>query len=162
MSYELALELKQAVASGTMKEEDAIEQYKRSITLRDLGSVWAKPSEIGCFVWLQVGGLEDASVVATPRTRIRVAGQMLTETELEFGISTYAIDGGFSGKYARRFGVQDLRLDESGRFELDIDIADFQAKLGGSAIGSRIHDWWCATGRNDAKLEITLVEIVQK
>jgi hypothetical protein len=166
-SYQLAMKLKDAVALKVMTEADAIAEYKRAASLTDQGTVWARPSEIGCFVWLNVSTKTGANVLVTDRTRIRVIGTLLKpsllEAEgLEFGISTYTVGGGFVGKYSRVYSPEVIKINDSGAFEFVIDIADLTASSSGSAVGLSIHDWWCSTNRNDAKLEIIHVEIFEQ
>lgn len=161
-SHQLAVELKNAVASEMMTEADAIAEYKRAATLTDQGTVWARPSKIGCFVWLNVSTKTGANVLLTERTRIRVTGTLLTPTDLELGISTYTVGGGFVGKYSRTYSTEDMKINDSGEFEFVIDVADLAAKSSGFPVGLSIHDWWCSTKRNDARLEIVHVEVFEQ
>ncbi len=70
-------------------------------------------------------------------------------------------DGGFSGKYSHEIPTQQLNQSAEGKFEWVVSVGDLLSKSGDSAIGSMVHDWWCVTESNAAKIEIVRVEILE-
>ena len=78
------------------------------------------------------------------------------------GISTYAANGGFSGKYSHEIPTQQLNLTAKGKFEWIVDVGDLFPQTGNSPIHSLVHDWWCVADSNTAKLEIIRVDILDE
>lgn len=159
--FELESKLKQAVENRELTEAEALASFKKSVNMNSQGSVWAKASKIGCLVWLDVKSEDGERVLLTETTRIRITGRLLAAKKLKMGVSTYAADGGFSGKYSHEIPTQQLNQSAEGKFEWGISVGDLVSKSGESAIGSLVHDWWCVTESNAAKIEIVRVEILE-
>ncbi|MGB4741942.1 MAG: FecR family protein, partial [Fuerstiella sp.] len=160
--FELASKLKQSVATGELTEAEALNEYKKSANMNNEGSVWAEPSKTGCLVWLDVRDEQRRRILLTDQTRIRVAGRLFGSTELEMGFSAYAVNGGFAGKYSQSVAVQDFKRSAEGKFECVINVGDLLPQSDEKPIDLLIHDWWCVTDSNTAKLEITRIEILDK
>lgn len=159
---ELQNKLKQAVLKGELSEAEALTKFKESMNINSVGSVWAKPSKMGCLVWLDVTEEDGKRVLLTETTRIRVNGRVYNSARLEMGVSTYAANDGFSGKYSYEIPIRKLNLSEEGKFEWVVDVDDLLSETGKSAVGFLVHDWWCVTDSNTAKLEIDHVEILEQ
>lgn len=160
--FELASKLKRSVATGDITETDALIEYKKSVSMNNEGSVWAKPSKTGCLVWLNVSDEQRRWVLLTEQTQIRVSGRLFGSTELEMGLSTYAVSGGFSGKYSQNISTQKLKRLADGKFVWVINVGDLLSQSNEQAIDLLVQDWWCVTDSNTAKLEINRVEILDK
>ena len=159
----LAGQLKKAIALGEVSEAEAIAEYKNAVTLDDRGSVWAIPSQFGTLVSLRVSGWSAAPVVATWEATFRVRGKLYGTTNLQLGISTYAPDGGFAGKYSVSLSADELRRDGDA-FDVTLPLDRFvgeDSRFDASPSGKVIRDWWCVTKSNKAKLEITHVELIE-
>ena len=160
--FELASKLKQSVAMGELTEDEALNEYKKSANMNNEGSVWAEPSKTGCLVWLDVRDEQRRRVLLTDQTRIRVAGRLLASEALEMGFSAYAVNGGFAGKYSQSVAMQDFKRSAEGNFECVINVGDLLSQSDKKPNDLLIHDWWCVTDSNTAKLEITRIEILNE
>lgn len=162
--FELEAKLKQAVSTGEITEAEALAEYKQAISWDRQGSVWAQPSKIGCLVWLDVQDENGRPVLLTDQTQIRITGRLIAAANLEMGMSVYAVDGGFLGKFSREISAQELDQSADGNFEWVVRGSEVlsKSKSDVSASGSLVHDWWCVTDSNTAKLEIVRVEILNR
>lgn len=159
--YELGIKLKQAVTSGELSEAEALARYKTAVRLNNQGSVRAKPSAIGCLVWLNVNAGDQSQLLLTGQSRIRITGRLRDSGGLETGISTGTAGGGFSGKYRCKISAEKLNRSAGGDFQWVIDVADLLPQGDGTPIGTLAHDWWCVADSNTAGLEIFRVEILE-
>jgi ferric-dicitrate binding protein FerR (iron transport regulator) len=160
--FDLGSKLKRSVAHGALAEAEALEEYKRAISLNNQGTVWAKPSTIGCFVWLNVSDKQGARVLITHQTQMRIVGRLCVPTDLEIGISTYASEGGFTGKHSRKISLEDLNRSPEGEFEVVVYVGDLLTKTDDATAPSLVHDWWCVAESNTAKFEVVRVEIFEE
>ncbi len=160
--FELEIKLKQAVATGEMTKAEALAEYMKAVNLDGQGSVWGKPSKIGCLVWLDVRDENGGRILLSEQSKLRVTGRTFAAVKLEMGISTYEAKGGFYDKFSSDSSTHEVNRSPEGKFEWVVNVGDLLPKSGGAPSGSLIHDWWCVTESNAAKLEIVRVEILDR
>ncbi len=160
--FELGIRLKQAVAAGETTEAEAIAEYQQAVRLDSQGSVWGKPSKIGCLVWLDVRDEEGRRVQLTDQSKLRIIGRMFSSADLEMGVSTYEAQGGFYDKFSCTITSEELNRSPEGKFEWVVNAGDLSSTSGNSPTGSVVHDWWCVTESNTSKVEIIRIEILDK
>jgi hypothetical protein len=113
--WELSQRLKVATAVGEMPHAEAVAAYKDAASLvEDTGSVWAKPSPLGALVCLAVSRHASTPVVLSPNATLRIQGRLFSEVDLDFGITTHAVGGGFAGKYRARVAATSLLGERQG------------------------------------------------
>ena len=90
-------------------------------------------------------------------------GQVESSSNVTFGITTLAPNGGFAGKY---FAVRTVEVSEpDGSFDIEVPLLEFQPVavkkgLAESPGGQELADWWCITKGRDVKLAIRSVELL--
>ncbi len=160
--FELGIKLKQSVAAGETTAAEALAEYRQAVRLDSQGSVWGKPSKIGCLVWLDVRDEDGRRVQLTDQSRLRITGRIFASVNLEMGVSTYEAEGGFYDKFSCTITSQELNRSPEGKFEWVVGAGDLLPKSGNTPSGSVVHDWWCVTESNTAKFEIIRVEILDR
>jgi ferric-dicitrate binding protein FerR (iron transport regulator) len=160
--FELGIKLKQALAAGEITEAEALAEYQQAVRLDSQGSVWGKPSKIGCLVWLDVRSENGSRVLLTDQSKLRITGRMFAFVNLEIGVSTYEAGGGFYGKFSCAVTSEELNLSPEGKFEWVVGAGELLPKSGKPATGSVVHDWWCVTESNTDKFEIIRIEILDR
>jgi len=160
--FELGVKLKQSVAAGETTEAEALAEYQQAVRLDRQGSVWGKPSRIGCLVWLDVRDKDGRRVQLTDQSRLRITGRIFAPVDLEMGVSTYEAEGGFYDKFSRAITAQELNRSPEGKFEWVAGAGDLLPKSGNTPTGSVVHDWWCVAESNTVKFEIIRVEILDR
>ena len=159
--FELRIKLKQAVAAGETTEAEALAEYQQAVRLDSQGSVWGKPSKIGCFVWLDVRDENGRRVLLTDQSKLRVTGRILAPSNLEMGVSTFEAGGGFHDKFICSITTKELNRSPDGKFEWVVNVGELLPTSGKPATGSVVHDWWFVTESNTDKFEILQVEIYE-
>lgn len=159
--FELGVKLKESVAAGEITEAEALVQYQRAIRLDSQGSVWGKPSKIGCLVCLAVRDEDGSRVQLTEQSKLRITGRLFSRVNLKMGISAFQSEGGFNDKFSCTITSRELNLSPEGRFEWVIHASDLLSKSGSAPAGSVVHDWWFVTESNTNKFEILKVEIYE-
>ncbi|MBC8356901.1 MAG: FecR domain-containing protein [Planctomycetes bacterium] len=160
--FELGIKLKQAVAAGETTEAEALAEYQQAVRLDSQGSVWGKPSKIGCLVWLDVRDEDGNRVQLMDQSKLRITGRIFAPAKMEMGVSTYKAEGGFHDKFSCTITSQELNRSPEGKFEWVVHASDLLPKSSNTPTGSVIHDWWCVTESNTSKFEIIRVEILDK
>ncbi|MEM6468492.1 MAG: FecR family protein [Planctomycetota bacterium] len=160
--FELGIKLKQAVASGETTEAEALAEFQRAVRLDSQGSVWGKPSKIGCLVWLDARDEDGNRVQFTDQSKLRITGRISVPAKLEMGVSTYKAEGGFHDKFSCTITSQELNRSPEGKFEWVVHANDLLSKSSNTPSGSVVYDWWCVTESNTSKFEIIRVEILDK
>ncbi|XZE55071.1 FecR domain-containing protein [Planctomycetaceae bacterium SH139] len=158
--FELGIKLKQSIEAGEITEAEALAEYQQAVRLDSQGSVWGKPSKIGCLVWLDVRGEAGSRVLLTNQSKLRITGRIFASANLEMGVSTYGVRGGFYDKFTCEVTSQELNLSPEGKFEWVVGAGELLPKSGNPPTGSVVHDWWCVTESNTAKFEIIRIEIL--
>lgn len=157
--FELGSRLKQAVAAGETTEAEAIGEYQQAIRLDSQGSVWGKPSKIGCLVCLAVRNEDGSRVQLTEQSKLRITGRLFSGGNLKMGISAFESEGGFDDKFSCTTTSRGLIPTQEGEFEWVVHASDLLSKSGNAPAGSVVHDWWFVTESNTNKFEILKVEI---
>ena len=160
--FELGIRLKQAVAAGEITEAEALAEYQQAVRLDSQGSVWGKPSKIGCLVWLDVRDEGGNRVQLTDQSKLLITGRIFAPAKMEMGVSTYEAEGGFHDKFSCTITSQELNRSPEGKFEWVVHANELLPKSSNTPTGSVVHDWWCVTESNTSKFEIIRVEILDK
>ena len=150
-------------------------KYKAAANLSDeAGILYATPwlakklksvtkADVPYVAALSVTRGQTIPVVVGADSRFRIVGQVESPTNVTFGITTLASNGGFAGKYS---AVRTIKVSEpDGRFDIEIPLLEFQPVavkkgLAESPSGQELADWWCITKGKDVKLAIVHVELL--
>jgi ferric-dicitrate binding protein FerR (iron transport regulator) len=158
--FSLAARLKQDVAKGTLTEAEALSEYQQAARFEAQGSVWALPSKIGNLVWLDVKDDTGRRVLLSDQSQLRVRGRHLAATTLTMGVSVFAENGGFIGKFIRDISVEKVEQSADGSFEWVVHGRELMPPPDAAIRRCQIHDWWCVADSPTAKFEITHVEVL--
>ena len=162
--WNLGRQLKQAVAAGEMTREDAVTAYKDAATLdEERGSIWATPSVVGALAVLSVSENIAEPVVLASISTFRIQGRLHAPSDVVIGITTHVRGGGFAGKYTVSITAEALR-GEGGAFDIEVPLSEFRPDGRGAVrtpAQKELTQWWCLAKSDQAKLEITGVELVE-
>ena len=168
-SATLANELKEAVDNGDMSKQEAIEAYKKGVTLNDATGVWALPNHFGNTVVLSIASSSTAPVTISPTSFFRISGYANPQDRLTFGFNANQPDGGFAGKFSTEINVSEIISSQSAAagkgfangefFEVEIPINRFSTdnpKFKNSPTGKELSEWWCVS---DSKFKLQILDV---
>lgn len=171
-STTLANELKEAIKNGDMSKQEAIDAYKKGVTLNDATGVWALPNHFGNTVVLSIASSSAAPVTISPASFFRISGYANPQDSLTFGFNANQPDGGFAGKFSTEIKVSEVISSQATTpkksyvdgefFEVEIPIDLFSPKnrkFKNSPLGKELSEWWCVSD-SKFKLQILDVELI--
>jgi len=173
--HALGVKLKKAVTSGKMTREEVKTKLSAAANVSDdAGILYAMPwlarqaksnteADVSYLAVLSVTSGQAIPVVADAGSRFRIVGQVESSTNVTFGITTLARNGGFAGKYSAVRSIESSEPD--GSFDIEIPLLEFQpvvvnTELVESPSHQELADWWCITTGKDVKFAIRRVELL--
>lgn len=163
--------LASAVKKGKLSKSQALEEFKKQVSLEDVESVWATATPYGNLIMLSVSSPTANPVSILPQARFRITGRISPDAPLTVGFNTQHSEGGFAGKYFIKLEPSELKQTnhpdslgdqesmQSFVLELPLDRFLLKSKSKEQVIGNELSEWWCVTD-GKTKLQILNVELV--
>lgn len=170
----IGYKLKTAVTEGHITKEEASRRYKKAAEFDDRsGTVWAERwiehaeqppngSTVRQIVVFTVNIEATRPVVLSDQATIRIKGVLNGASDLEIGIATRWIDGGFAGKYSTQVHIDEFTQDGD-TFDIQIPIGELTSlgqKAGESPVESKVTEIWCSCSEAKAKFGITDLQLI--